>query len=215
MGKLIDMTGKKFGRWTVIERSDNSKRGNAQWICKCDCGTTSIVRGDLMRIGHSTSCGCIATEKLVRYSTKHGDTRDSGWAREYKVWSHIKQRCLNPKDSHYKYYGGRGICICDRWLNSYVNFLVDMGRCPKSLTIERIDNDGNYEPGNCKWATQKEQVRNRSNNVWIEFDNKRMIQTDWLRELGVTWGKWNYWLKQGFSEGALITRFSMKALEGI
>jgi len=198
MGNCIDLTGQKFGRLVVIERSENGECGNVRWVCCCDCGEISVVGAGALRTGATKSCGCLNRELTKRRFWEHGEAVKGEKTREYRIWTHIKGRCLNPRNDRFKNYGGRGITVCDRWLK-YENFLEDMGRCPKGLSIERIDNNGNYEPGNCKWATMHEQSRNMRTNVWMEYKGKRMILEDWLKKLGISWGRWNYWKNKGMS----------------
>jgi hypothetical protein len=153
MGKIIDLTGKRFGRWLVLALHPGRSRfgEGARWHCRCDCGGERIVRGFSLRSGRSKSCGCFS-----RFTTRHGLSR----TRTYRVWQGIKQRCFNPQAKHYSYYGGRGITVCERWL-IFENFYADMGDPPPGLSLDRIDNNGNYEPGNCRWATAAEQLANR------------------------------------------------------
>lgn len=156
MGKFIDLSGKRFGRLVVIEKTDRRSGTNAIWKCKCDCGKETFVSSGNLRSENTTSCGCLNKELVII----HGQYQSS----EYYAWQHIKDRCYNLKNKRYKDYGGRGITVCDRWKDSFENFLADMGPKPSNKhSIDRIDNDGNYEPKNCKWSTATEQARNQRN----------------------------------------------------
>lgn len=160
--KLIDLTGSRFGRLTVMRRAGNASTGDAQWLCICDCGETVTVRGTRLRSGESRSCSCLQKEIVSSRNSTHRLSKSP----EYRSWSSMIARCENPKYHHYHRYGGRGITICDRWRDSFESFLADMGPRPSlSHSIDRYpDNDGNYEPGNCRWATPAEQRHNRSDS---------------------------------------------------
>ena len=178
------MVGLEFGLLTVLEMAS----GKNYWLCRCKCGTEKQVRGDHLKTGKTISCGCertrLASErahKLHEANTKTGLSR----SRTYNVWSNMKSRCSNPKNLAWSYYGGRGIRVCDRWLN-FANFLSDMGIPKPVLTLERINNDGHYEPTNCRWASRKEQQNNRRANHLIEWNNKTQTMAQWAEELGLT-----------------------------
>jgi len=161
MRPAIDLSGNRFGRLIVIERAGSDLGGNAKWRVFCDCGKETIVSGCSLRYGYTKSCGCLRREIIINRNTTHGDSCSRSVSREYGIWNGMKSRCTNRKCKDFKYYGGRGIKVCCRWLDSFDNFLKDMGRCPPGLSIERKNNDGDYEPGNCLWATQSDQIKNR------------------------------------------------------
>lgn len=168
MSVLINRIGDRFGRLTVLSRSEN-RNGRVYWNCQCDCGTRLAIRGLDLPYGDTRSCGCLQRELSADRKRVHGHSTHRGMSSTYRSWTNMKVRCLNPNYKHYKHYGGRGISVCDRWLNSFKNFLQDMGERPSGLTLERINNNGNYEPGNCKWATIDEQNNNSRNNHKVEF----------------------------------------------
>jgi hypothetical protein len=164
--KLIDLTGKRFGRWTVLaihpKRMRYGRRRHAVifWYCACACGNKRIVTGGSLRSGNSTNCGCRTREKTRERNTKHGHARRGRLTRAYVRWAAMLRRCFNPNVREYCNYGGRGVTVCERWLK-FENFYADMGDPPPGKWLDRRDNDGDYEPGNCRWTTPTEQARNR------------------------------------------------------
>lgn len=159
----IDLSGQRFGKLLVVERAaEKTPSGNLRWHCACDCGKQTIIPSGGLRRGHYQSCGCMQKKGTIT----HGETLGGKRSVEYITWNSIKDRCENPRDADYKYYGARGIKMCAYWRHSFNNFLADMGRRPRpELSIDRIDSDGDYEPGNCRWATITEQNQNRRNVI--------------------------------------------------
>lgn len=158
----IDRIGERFGRLIVLSFAGRSKGGDALWRCRCDCGIIKIILGSHLQSGHAKSCGCLRRDMMRQRQEIHGESRPGQRSKEFRAWAAMKQRCLDNRRKDYKYYGGRGIKVCQRWLNSFENFLLDVGRAPTAeLSIDRINNDGNYEPGNVRWATRLEQNQNK------------------------------------------------------
>lgn len=175
---LLDISNQKFNWLTPVKNLYRNERGAMMWLCKCDCGKEVVYDGSRVKLGKVKSCGC------KKNKPKHG----GAGTREYISWCAMKSRCTNPNQECYKNYGDRGITICDRWLGSFENFLADMGNSPSSKhTIERVDNDKGYYPGNCRWATRKEQNRNRRSNRLIEINGIKKCATQWCEHFGIPW----------------------------
>lgn len=160
MPPLIDLSGNRFGCWNVVRRAENAGTAT-RWLCRCDCGTQSLVRAAHLTNGASTNCGCQRVGP-VKHGASSGGTR--GFSLTYRSWRAMRARVLNPGNKAYHHYGGRGIRICERW-KDYAAFLADMGERPSiAHSIDRREANGNYEPGNCRWATQAEQVESLPQN---------------------------------------------------
>jgi hypothetical protein len=176
---LMDLQGLWFGRWTVTAEYRKAEPPNRQpmVLCRCKCGTEKWVAACSLRNGTSRSCGCLHSESSSARFKTHGQ---SGTL-VYAVWRAMRERCFDTEHPSWLTYGGRGIGVCDRWLK-FENFIADMGPRPPGGTIERINNDGWYEPSNCRWATRKEQARNFSRNRLIEYDGRTQCLLDWANE---------------------------------
>jgi hypothetical protein len=180
-----DLTGRRFGTLEVLGFDSIAKHGDAHWLVKCDCGKEKTMTGQILR-GGVKSCGCL-THILNRNANRtHGCGSPKHRTREYESWLSMKARCCIPRASGYKYYGARGISICEQWLKSFPAFLSDMGKCPLGYTLERINNDGNYKPDNCRWATRKEQANNRSTCVYLRFNGSIKTISQWAEQYGMS-----------------------------
>lgn len=160
-----DRTGVRYGRLVALSIIPGSRRGY-RWLCRCDCGKETVVDGSHLTTGHTVSCGCLRTEQLRKRHTKHGHAGAERTA-TYQSWASMRARCLNPDHHDYANYGGRGITVSDTW-SDFAVFLADVGTRPRGTSIDRIDNDGNYEPGNVKWSTRLEQNNNRRKRRWTK-----------------------------------------------
>lgn len=184
MGRTItDLTGEKFGMLTVVS-FDHKKRTRTYWKCVCECGNTRVVGIDHLKNGDTTDCGCY--RKHIPNVIKH----NMSGSRLYVIWSLMKRRCLNQNCKEYKDYGGRGIAICDEWLDAknFLQWALDNGYS-EELTLERVDNNGNYCPENCIWANKETQMNNRRNNRYITYNGETKTMTQWARDNGYTYAQ--------------------------
>jgi hypothetical protein len=205
---LIDISGQKFGRYTVL-KFHSTKNRKSYFTCECECGTIKEVRSDQLKSGTTQSCGCYIKEKLKEerpYRIKHG--KKAKETRLYNIWQGMRSRCNSETNPAYPKYGGRGIKVYENWLNDFQNFYdwAMENSYQENLSIERLNNDGNYEPSNCKWATSKEQNNNKSNNVVIEIDGEKKNLIEWSKSTGVHRSTIYRRLKRGLLGRALIEK---------
>lgn len=181
--RKLNLLGQVFGRITVIGNDApriSSGRSEAMWRCLCECGNEFSSPAAMLRNGHKKSCGCLSAESRKERAKKHGFYG----TKTYVSWRSMINRCTNSKLAIYKRYGGRGISVCKRWM-TFENFLADMGERPEGTSIDRIDNNGNYEPSNCRWASDRQQSENRRSTRWIEHNGTRLTMSGWARKLGI------------------------------
>jgi len=183
--RTIDLTGRVVGRWTVVARVENDAVGGAVWLCRCECGVEKRIRGLVLRDGRSRSCGCLRVDTTVARSTKHGFAPSGRQPPTYHSWLGMKARCTNPKHKSYPDYGGRGIKVCERWM-AFENFYADMGEKPARTSLERANNEGNYEPGNCYWASPTQQANNMRSNRVIAFRGVSRNLGEWAATLRIS-----------------------------
>ncbi|MGJ8515686.1 hypothetical protein LMG33810_002885 [Carnimonas sp. LMG 33810] len=204
--KLVDMKGRRYGGLTVIERVGTSKSRDAIWSYLCDCGRIGKSTGYSIRSGKTTNCPKCSLSRCAAGSITHGETSSA----EYRTWTDMKTRCLNPMSTSYEKYGGRGITVCDRWSKSFAAFLHDMGRKPSpGHSIDRIDNDKGYSPTNCRWATDYEQVMNRRNTIFVTIGGIKKTLVEWCEIYGCTPASAYLRRSQGFIGEAIFKTTKM------
>lgn len=192
MATLIDLTGRRFTRWTVQRRTatpSHVKNPLPYWECRCDCGTVAAVSGSNLRSGVSRSCGCLGRKRPDRriHETRatHGHAAVGAKSSTYRSWEAMRRRCLDSDAVDYARYGGRGIKVCERWKCSFEHFLADLGERPGGTTLDRIDNGGDYTPENCRWADVKTQGRNQRTNVLLTWNGETLSAPEWAERTGI------------------------------
>lgn len=205
MAKAKDLIGQKFGRVLVVSKAKN-RNGKVYWSCYCDCGKRFETLTSSLTCGKTTSCGCYRHEREIEANIKHGKRN----TRIYRIYHGMKNRCYNSQIPKYKNYGGRGVKICDEWLgeNGFINFYnwaIESGY-DNTLTIERIDVNGNYCPKNCKWITEKEQAKNKTNNIYIEIDGRKKILSEWCKEFNIRYGLVHGRISKGWNAIDALTK---------
>ena len=196
MPELIDITDVQFEHCVALRYVCGGKQG-AKFLCRCECGKEFVARSVDLRKGRVKSCGCVNRRELINKNTKHGYHDHP----IYFALSHIKQRCCNPKCAEYQNYGGRGITVCDEWLNnpkSFIDWSIQNG-WRKGLTIDRIDNDKGYEPSNCRWVDMNVQENNKRNNHFLEYKGRRLTISQWSKEIGISRDSINYRILNGWT----------------
>ena len=186
MSNFVDYSGQKFGRLTVLSRAEN-KNGRTMFNCVCECGNKKAIWIESLKNGSTKSCGCLSREIVAAKNYRHGQRN----TRLYRIWLTMKSRCYLPSQVGYKYYGGQGVTVCDEWKNDFMSFhdwAMNNGY-EETLTIDRIDPYGNYEPSNCRWSTVKEQCNNRSSNINITIGNATKSLMSWCEIFNVDYKK--------------------------
>lgn len=182
MGHVRNLKGQRFGL-RVVEEFVAIHNGQAVWRVRCACGSVSEVQRSTLVTAQS--CGCVQPEAARRARTLHGGSPRTGTSKTYRIWQRMKARCFTPSASRYRNYGGRGVTVCDQWKGSFQSFLNDMGECPPGHSIERMDVNGNYEPGNCCWIPLPDQQRNTTRSRFVELGGQRMCLSEAARTLGI------------------------------
>lgn len=206
----ISIAGRRYGSLTALSRGPDLYGNCPAWHCQCDCGASKLVSRSNLTSGSTKSCGCKKLAMTTAAVTKHGGTRRRGkktYTPEYQAWASMKARCTSPTNEAWKWYGARGIKVCDSWLESFENFLRDMGRRPSlAHSLDRKDSNGNYEPNNCRWATIAQQHSNRTDNVIIEAFGKKFHLAEWARQTGIHQAVIGRRLKKGWHPERAISQ---------
>lgn len=207
MAKIKDLSGQRFGKLTAIKPVGRNKHGNYFWLCKCDCGNEKTVRSSSLLSGYTRSCGCLATSARTENIKKaNGFYHGHNKKRLHRIYLCMIYRCTNPKSKDFKYYGDRGITVCEEWKNSYESFekwAFENGYA-ENLTLDRKDTNGNYEPSNCRWATMLEQSNNKRCNIIITFNGETHTLKEWAKISGVNYYTMHKRYKAGKSPAEIL-----------
>lgn len=207
----IDHVNQRFGRLIVLHADSDLLLPSGQrckrWFAACDCGNTAVVHGSHLRSGATRSCGCLEQESRDALRIKHGHAFSGAWSPEYKAWRAMLQRCYQKSSPRYARYGGRGITVCDRWRRDFSQFFRDMGPKPNpQYQIDRIDNDADYSPENCRWVSPAEQAKNRSNSLRLTLHGVTMRLTEWADQMGVPSSALRSRVSKGWTDERVLTQ---------
>lgn len=192
----LELTGSRFGKLLVVGKSPIRQNGATEWVCDCDCGGSTTTRGSRLKEGKVKSCGCLVSEKALISANLFSESHGQSNTKTYSSWQNMKNRCRNPTSTNFEDYGGRGIRYCDRW-ESFENFYADMGPRPPNTTLDRIEVDGNYEPGNCRWANNETQSNNKRATVFYNYRGKEYTLQQLCNMTGCCRSTVTYRLKKG------------------
>ncbi len=202
--RVIEMSGLRFGRLVVLGRGSRGSGPEVHWFCRCDCGAEKLFSGYKIRSGHTKSCGCFSRDAVASLNLTHGHARGRKHSATYETWSAMLGR-VGPSSDKAAFYFSRGIRVCERW-RRFEEFVADMGERPDGRTLDRINNDGNYEPGNCRWATKTEQSRNRRNNVVLTHGGHTATVPEWAEKTGINAKALRRRVSLGWSDKEALTR---------
>ena len=208
----MDLVGQKFGKLTVIKKDEikTIKGKYTYWVCECECGSVKSIYQGSLRNGKTTSCGCYGKEQRLKAKTKHGLSH----TRIKRIYDNMLSRCYNPKTPKFKNHGGRGIKVCDEWLgeNGFINFVnwAMSNGYDEELTLDRIDNDGDYSPDNCRWADEETQHKNRRITLYIEYNGEKKTVQEWSKELGISENTIYYRYYHGYTPEEILYKGKLK-----
>lgn len=178
--KILDIVGHRYGKLVAVSPQPGKKQ---RWLWQCDCGGRKTIVYYSVKAGLTRSCGCLRTEAIRKRPAKHGHRRGNKSTPTLQSYANAKDRCTNPNSHNWNWYGGRGITMCERWIESFENFLADMGEAPKGYTLERCDNEIGYTPENCRWATKADQAKNKRGTIWVEYNGERLCLKDYAKAI--------------------------------